>query len=164
MGKTLTLQQVTAESAGTYTCRAVNYIEPTTQPRRRVEHVGNASMTLLVRHRPGQARISPDTPIATEGNGVTLSCSASPPGWPAPTYRWWREIIDPHSNVPTSTPISILSTGPKYTISSAHLGIEGTYHCEANNELGHGEPASVRLQVHQAPRFSEKLAPHSTKK
>lgn len=161
-GPVLSLPRVTAESAGTYTCRAVNTLDVSTPPRRRVEHIGNASLTLLVRHKPGQARISPDKPVATEGSGVTLSCSANPPGWPAPQYRWWREPIDQQPG--SGNPVTVLTTGPKYTIQSAHLGSEGTYHCQASNEIGQGEPASVLLEVHQPPRFLAKLQPHVTRK
>lgn len=57
---------MSAESAGTYICRAVNVIT-TSQTKRRVEKVGNATMTLLVRHKPGLAHISPERPIAAEG-------------------------------------------------------------------------------------------------
>ncbi|KAE8737392.1 hypothetical protein FOCC_FOCC017145 [Frankliniella occidentalis] len=161
-GPVLSLPRVTAESAGTYTCRAVNMLDVSTPPRRRVEHIGNASLTLLVRHKPGLARISPDKPVATEGSGVTLSCTANPPGWPAPQYRWWRDPLDQQPG--SGSPVTVLGTGPKYTIQSAHLGSEGTYHCQASNEIGQGEAASVLLEVHQPPRFLAKLQPHVTRK
>lgn len=164
-GSILSLPRVTAESAGTYTCRAVNALDTSTTPRRRVEHIGNASLTLLVRHKPGQARISPEKPVAMEGAGVTLSCSASPPGWPAPQYRWWRDPVDqPAGSVSSGSPVTVLTTGPKYTIQQAHMGNEGRYHCQASNEIGQGEPATVLLEVHQPPRFLAKLQPHVTRK
>lgn len=159
-GDVLKLHRVTADSAGTYTCRAVNILNPSTLSRQRVNRVGNASVTLLVRHKPGQAQITPDRPIATEGSGVTLTCSSSPPGWPVPQYRWWRELEDSNP----SSQISVLATGPKYNIPSAHLGSEGKYHCQATNEMGHGEIATVILTVHQPPRFLAKLQPHVTRR
>ncbi|XP_073977737.1 contactin-2-like isoform X4 [Rhodnius prolixus] len=159
-GELLKLHKVTADSAGTYMCRATNILNPTTTTRLRSNRVGNATVTLLVRHRPGKAQITPDRPIASEGNGVTLTCSASPPGWPTPQYRWWRELED---STPTSQ-ITVLATGPKYNIPSAHLGSEGKYHCEANNEMGHGEKATVVLTVYQPPRFLVKLQPHLTRR
>lgn len=70
--------------------RASNVLNP--YNKQRSTRVGNATVTLLVRHRPGKASITPDRPIASEGNGVTLTCSANPPGWPAPQYRWWRDL------------------------------------------------------------------------
>ncbi|CAH0770951.1 unnamed protein product [Bemisia tabaci] len=161
-GETLVLQKVSADSAGTYTCRAVNVLNPTSLARTRTNKVGNASITLLVRHHPGQARITPDRPIATEGAGVTLTCSASPPGWPMPTYRWWRESDQPSSS--SGSAVTILATGSKYTIPSAHIGSEGKYLCQAMNEKGNGDIASVILTVHQPPRFLAKLQPHVTRR
>lgn len=89
--------------------------------------------------------------------GVTLTCSSSPPGWPVPQYRWWRDQED-------STQTTVLATGPKYNIPSAHLASEGQYHCQATNDMGHGEIATVVLTVHQPPRFLAKLQPHVTKR
>jgi len=159
-GDVLKLPRVTSEMAGTYTCRASNLLNPSGIGKPRSNRVGNASITLLVRHRPGQARITPEKPIAMEGNGVTLTCSASPPGWPVPQYRWWREAdeLNPASTSP------ILSTSSKHTIPSVHLSHEGKYLCQAINDLGQGEMAAIQLTVYQAPRFYTKLPPHVTKK
>lgn len=161
-GDELNIPKVTADSGGVYTCRAVNVLYPSssTLSRQRINRIGNASFTLLVRHRPGVARITPDRPVATEGTGVTLTCSASPPGWPTPQYKWWREFDS--SNPSTST--TILATGDKYTIQSVHLGSEGRYRCQASNELGTGQPTSVLLTVHHAPKFVTKLQPHVTRR
>ncbi|XP_014362563.2 hemicentin-2 [Papilio machaon] len=155
-GKTLTLTRVDADVAGTYTCRAVNIIS--TSNGNRAERASSASVAVLVRHKPGRAHITPERPVAQEGAGVTLTCSARPPGWPAPQYRWFRDIDTSDAN-----PI-VLATGVTYNIPNAHLGSEGVYHCQATNELGHGELASVTLEVHQPPRFQSKLQPHTTKR
>ncbi|XP_072939303.1 B-cell receptor CD22 [Epargyreus clarus] len=154
-GNTLMLSRVDAEVAGTYVCRAVNVISSSSGNR--VERANSASVAVLVRHKPGRANISPDRPVAQEGAAVTLTCSANPPGWPAPQYRWFRDI-DTGDTKP-----NVLATGSKYTIPSAHLGSEGVYHCQATNELGHGEFASVNLEVYQPPRFQSKLQPHMIK-
>lgn len=159
-GDVLKIHRITADSAGTYTCRAINILNPTSLNRQRTNRIGNASVTLLVRHKPGQARIGPEKPIAMEGTGVTLTCTATPPGWPMPQYRWWREadVTNPSSTIP------VLATGSRYTIQSVQLSNEGKYHCQATNEMGHGEAASVFLTVYQAPKFITKLQPHVTKK
>ncbi|GBP64765.1 Basement membrane-specific heparan sulfate proteoglycan core protein [Eumeta japonica] len=154
-GQTLLLPRVTADSAGTYVCRATNVIA--TSGGKRVERTSSATVAVLVRHRPGRARISPDRPVAHEGAGVTLTCSAKPPGWPAPQYRWFRDVESVQQP-------AVLFTGNKYTIPSAHLGSEGVYRCQASNELGQGEPAAVTLEVHQPPRFTAKLQPHATRR
>lgn len=81
------ISHVTAENSGTYVCRAVNQLSPSGYGARKSERIGNASVALLVRHRPGRARISPNRPIVAEGGAVSLTCTATPPGWPAPQYR-----------------------------------------------------------------------------
>lgn len=155
-GHVLKLSHVSAENAGTYTCRAVNVIIPSALPIKRTEKVGNSSIALLIRHKPGKARIMPDKPIATEGSLVTLTCTASPSGWPTPQYSWFRLS-------PDGQPIR-LASGSKYTITNANLASEGTYNCQAFNELGNGESASVNLEVHQAPGFKSKLKPLETRR
>ncbi|XP_025207397.1 hemicentin-2 isoform X2 [Melanaphis sacchari] len=159
-GDVLRIPKVTADSGGVYTCRAINILYTSSLSRQRINRIGNASLTLLVRHRPGVARITPDRPVATEGTGVTLTCSASPPGWPTPQYKWWREF----DSADPSTSATILSTGPKYTIPSVHLGSEGRYRCQAINEMGPGDASSVLLTVHHAPKFVTKLQPHVTRR
>ncbi|XP_071050518.1 cell adhesion molecule Dscam2 isoform X1 [Onthophagus taurus] len=157
-GDTLRLNRVSAENAGTYICRAVNLLKPSGVPNNRapLEKIGNASIAVLIRHKPGKARIMPDKPIANEGSAVTLTCTASPSGWPAPQYRWFKMGNDGQS--------SILATGIKYSINSANIVNEGTYNCQATNELGPGEVASVTLEVHQPPSFKYKLKPLETKR
>ncbi|XP_045473454.1 hemicentin-2 [Harmonia axyridis] len=156
VGDVLRLGRVRAEDSGTYICRAVNVIAPSASSGRRSEKIGNASIALLIRHKPGRARIMPDKPVATEGSSVTLTCTASPPGWPAPQYRWFR--------IESNGQPTILAMGTKYTISNANLNTEGVYNCQATNELGPGELASVNLEVHQAPSFKYKLKLLETKR
>lgn len=155
-GDVLTLRDVRAENAGTYVCRAINIMMPF--GGKRVERVGNSTVALLVRHRPGQASINPSKPIVHVGNGVTLTCSANPPGWPVPQFRWFR---DADGEAQSQT---ILAQGSQYVIPRAHLGSEGRYHCHAVNELGHGEMATITLEVHQPPQFLTKLQQHLTRR
>lgn len=155
-GNTLMLTRVNADMAGTYLCKATNVISSSNGNR--VERASSASVAVLVRHKPGRAHVRPDRPVAQDGAGVTLTCSAKPPGWPAPQYRWFRD-----SDPPDAKP-AVLATGTTYTIPSAHLASEGVYHCQATNELGHGEPASVALEVHLPPRFQTKLQTHATQR
>lgn len=155
-GDTLTLRDVRAENAGTYICRAVNIMNP--YGGKRVERIGNSTVALLIRHRPGQAYINPSRPVVHVGNGVTLTCSANPPGWPVPQFRWFRDV---EGEISTQT---ILAQGSQYVIPRAHLGSEGRYHCHAVNELGHGDMATINLEVHQPPQFLAKLQQHMTRK
>ncbi|KAL0113165.1 hypothetical protein PUN28_012384 [Cardiocondyla obscurior] len=154
-GSILRLTRVTAEHAGNYTCRAVNTIHPTGGERR--NHSAFSSVTIRVRHKPGPARVTPDSPVAVEGSRVILTCMASPAGYPEPQYKWWKE--GESGMIPMPAP-----SGPKYEIDSVHLGSEGTYKCHAINEIGIGEAASVNLTVHQPPKILTKLQPHVTRK
>lgn len=156
-GDVLELMDIRAEHAGNYICRAVNIMKPF--GGKQTEREGNASVALLVRHRPGQAFITPSKPVVHAGNGVTMTCSANPPGWPVPQFRWFRD--DVAANV-TNEPI--LAQGSQYVIPRTHLANEGSYHCLAVNELGSGEMASIRLEVHQAPQFIAKLQQHMTRR
>lgn len=155
-GDVLSLREVRAEHAGTYVCRAINIMMPF--GGKRVERVGNSTVALLVRHRPGQASINPSKPVVHVGNGVTLTCSANPPGWPVPQFRWFRDV---EGEIATQT---ILAQGSQYVIPRAHLGSEGRYHCHAVNELGHGDMATITLEVHQPPQFLAKLQQHMTRR
>lgn len=156
-GDTLELSSIRADHAGTYMCRAVNVMMPF--GGKRIERVGNSTVTLLIRHRPGQAFINPSKPVVHVGNGVTLTCSANPPGWPVPQYRWYRDV---DTNDVTSE--TILAQGSQYVIPRAHLGSEGRYHCQAVNELGGGDIATITLEVHQPPQFTAKLQQHMTRR
>ena len=160
IGEVLRLDKVTADNSGTYTCRAKNILNPSVisnQSTNVVERTGNGSIALLIRHKPGRARILPDRPIVNEGASVTLTCMATPSGWPSPQFRWFKiGHSDKQQNV--------IETGTKYYISSVQLSHEGAYYCQATNELGHGEAASVHLQVNQPPRFLSKLNAFHTKK
>ncbi|KAF3430413.1 hypothetical protein E2986_10002 [Frieseomelitta varia] len=156
LGSILRLSRVTADHAGNYTCRAVNTIYPSGGDRR--NYSATARLTVRVRHKPGPARVTPDSPVAVEGSRVILTCMASPAGYPEPRYKWWKEG--------ESGTISITSenAGPRYEIDSVHLGSEGTYKCHATNEIGNGEAASVNLTVNQPPKILTKLQPHVTRK
>ncbi|KAH8353633.1 hypothetical protein KR084_012337, partial [Drosophila pseudotakahashii] len=156
-GELLTLGSVRAEHAGNYICRSVNIMQPFSS--KRIEGVGNSTVALLVRHRPGQAYITPNKPVVHVGNGVTLTCSANPPGWPVPQYRWFRDMDGDIGNTQ-----KILAQGPQYSIPKAHLGSEGKYHCHAVNELGIGKIATIILEVHQPPQFLAKLQQHMTRR
>nr|XP_016945091.1 uncharacterized protein LOC108021083 isoform X2 [Drosophila suzukii] len=156
-GELLTLGSVRAEHAGNYICRSVNIMQPFGS--KRLEGVGNSTVALLVRHRPGQAYITPNKPVVHVGNGVTLTCSANPPGWPVPQYRWFRDMDGDIGNTQ-----KILAQGPQYSIPKAHLGSEGKYHCHAVNELGIGKIATIILEVHQPPQFLAKLQQHMTRR
>lgn len=153
-GHTLRLSRVTAEHADNYTCRAINSIHPSGGERKNLS--ASAKVEIRVRHKPGPARISPDSPVAVENSKVILSCIAYPPGYPEPQFQWSKEG---DSGLTQGEHF-----GSKYEINSVHLNNEGTYRCHAFNEIGNGEAASVNLTVNQSPKILTKLQPHVTRK
>ena len=78
-----------ATNNGLYTCTATNYIQPT--GRQRMERHGNATISIAVKHAPGATFIKPDKPTVLEGGRVTMECGSKPPGYPIPTYKWWKD-------------------------------------------------------------------------
>jgi echinoid protein len=69
-----------------YMCTAHNFVHPLGEPEPQ-RRDGNATIAVKIRHPPGRAEILPEEAIAVAGRAVTLVCSASPPGYPALTYR-----------------------------------------------------------------------------
>ena len=111
--------------------------------------MGNSTITVAVKHAPGKTRISPDSPTAYEGKPITLECGAKPPGYPLPTYRWWKE----------GSESSVLATGAQFTIDSASLASAGKYFCQPNNQFGSGSVAETSLNVYQEPKIVTSLQP-----
>ena len=136
-----------AVNNGRYTCSATNTIQPTGRPRKELQ--GNATITVAVKHAPGTTRIAPASPTAFEGKPITLECGAAPPGYPLPTYRWWKQ----------GSESSVLATGAQFTIDSASLASAGTYYCQPSNEFGSGSVAEVALRVYQEPKIVTALQP-----
>ena len=60
----------------------------------KLTRTGNATIDLNIKHKPGEAFILPEDAVAIDGRRITLSCGAKPPGFPTPTYRWWKEGSD----------------------------------------------------------------------
>ena len=136
-----------AVNNGRYTCSATNTIHPTGKQRKEMQ--GNATISVAVKHAPGNTRISPDHPTAYEGKPITLVCGSKPPGYPIPTYRWWKE----------GSENSVLATGAQFTIDSASLSSAGKYFCQPNNQFGSGTVAETSLNVYQEPKIVTSLQP-----
>ena len=136
-----------AVNNGRYTCSATNTIHPTNRQRKELQ--GNATILIAVKHAPGQTSISPENPTAFEGKSMSLVCGAKPPGYPIPTYRWWKE----------GSESSILATGATFTLDSASLASAGKYYCQPQNEFGSGSVAETSLSVFQEPKIVTSLNP-----
>ena len=145
-GPTLQLQSVTAFDNGRYICSASNILQPTGKGK--VTRTGNATIDINIRHAPGKTYILPEQPVAVDGKPITLTCGATPSGYPEPRFEWWKEDKD-----------NILAVGTEYTIDPARLSNIGTYHCMASNEIGEATPASMYLEVFKAPKIITPLQP-----
>ena len=145
-GRFLQLKAVSHSDGGEYTCVVKNVLDPSGQPNR--ERVGNASVSVAVRHKPGPAHIHPAQPVGIEGKSVSLRCGASPPGHPAPSYTWWR----------SGAPGDVLATSNTLVIRPVRMSSEGEYLCQPYNNYGKGLPVSVQLQVVQEPRIVSGLS------
>ncbi len=142
-GKELRLNKVDARSGGRYICSATNYVHAS--GRSRQARTGNATVEVNVRHRPGKAFIYPEQPVAVEGKSVTLTCGAKPPGYPRPTYRWWKDG-DATSQHP-------MASGSEFTIETVRLASSGKYFCQAFNDLGEGGVGGTYVDVYKAPKL-----------
>ena len=91
-GPTLQLQSVTAFDNGRYICSASNILQPTGKGK--VTRTGNATIDINIRHAPGKTYILPEQPVAVDGKPITLTCGATPSGYPVPTFKWWKENSD----------------------------------------------------------------------
>ena len=151
-GQTLRIKGVNAKSNGRYICVATNYLQPTGKGK--TMRTGNATIDINVKHQPGKAFINPEKPIAVDGKSVTLTCGANPPGFPKPTYKWWKQGSTSKS----------LAVGSEYTIDSVRLDSAGKYFCQPSNELGEGSIASVTMDVYQAPKIITQLQPNIMKR
>ena len=145
-GNTLRLSGITADHNGRYVCSATNSLQPSAGPK--LTKSGNASIAINVRHAPGRGSVSPNSPVAIEGRSAVLSCASDPPGYPEPTFEWWRGPRDPRGG-----PKKILAVSREYAIDTVRLDSAGDYHCQARNELGQGTVGSAYLDVFQAPEI-----------
>ncbi|XP_064463454.1 protein turtle homolog B-like [Ornithodoros turicata] len=152
-GDTLRLERVTADDAATYVCEAAVHMRPSTSAVH-TEVIGNDSVILHVRHKPGEAEITPNSPTAVAGRPFTLSCGARPPGWPRPEYRWWREGQE---HIP-------LGHRANQSFLAIHNSHEGRYYCQPHNALGKGSIASVYMAVSEAATIVIPLRPQIVRK
>lgn len=152
-GDTLNLKAVFPDDSGKYICQATNSLEASGSGTR--EHVrSNASVIVLVRHKPGDVEIIPNNPVAVAGQPFTLTCLARPRGWPLPEYRWWKEGKEGTD----------LARRMNYTIVPIHVSHEGQYYCQPQNSLGQGGIGSVYLTVHEPPSVVIPLRPQVIKR
>lgn len=152
-GDTLRLESVSSEDTGKYICKATVIARPSGSSMQR-ESTSNSSILIHIRHKPGETIIHPSTLEAVTGKPFTLMCTAKPPGYPLPEYRWWREGQE---NID-------LSRKANYTLLSAHVSHEGHYYCQTQNSLGYGTIASAYLTVYEPVSLTIPLRPEMIRK
>ncbi|GFU16491.1 titin [Nephila pilipes] len=152
-GDTLRLESVSSEDSGKYYCKATTTARPSGSSMQR-ESTSNSSILINIRHKPGETFIQPSTLEAVTGKPFTLTCSAKPPGYPLPEYRWWKEGQEKIE----------LSRQANYTLLSAHVSHEGQYYCQTQNSLGYGSIASAYLTVYEPVSISIPLRPQVLRK
>ncbi|KAG9509761.1 Transmembrane protease serine 11F, partial [Fragariocoptes setiger] len=152
-GNKLRLSNVNASMAGTYECTARNRMEPSQgEP---TESAGSAHYDVRVRHQPGPVSLLIGTDgHSTEGQATRVQCQASPAGYPEPDYVIWRSKSANNVDGPRLDQ----RQGPVYKIVATRLSDEGTFMCEAKNELGKAPNVAIgELIVDQAPKLIQGL-------
>ena len=150
-GPTLRLNGILADHGGKYICSATNELQPS--GKEKVTRTGNATIDINIRHKPGTTVITPEKPTAVDGKPLTLTCGASPPGYPVPQYKWWKDGSD-----------TTLASGSEFTLDSVRLSNAGKYFCQPSNDLGEGTVASIQVDVYQAPKIITQLQPQIIKR
>lgn len=147
-GSVLLLNSITPKDAGNYICSATTTLKPSGAATG-VEKSANATVKLQIKHKPGKTEIFPANPVAVAGKPYTLSCSASPPGYPTPEYRWWREKQENQE----------LGTRANYTFVAVHVSHEGRYFCQPYNSIGKGSIGSVYMSVNEPAQMTISMKP-----
>ncbi|XP_027196551.1 cell adhesion molecule Dscam1-like isoform X3 [Dermatophagoides pteronyssinus] len=147
-GAILSLNSITPNDAGNYICSATTTIKPSGSTTG-IEKTNNATVRIQIKHKPGKAEIYPTNPVAVAGKSFTLSCGASPPGYPIPEYRWWKEGQEQQE----------LGSRPNYTFIAVHVSHEGRYFCQPFNSIGKGIIGSVYLSVNEPAQMTISMKP-----
>lgn len=147
-GDILTLDRISPDDSGKYICTASNSIKPSGSLNS-LEETSSASVNMRVLHKPGDTHILPHEPIAISGRPFSLSCGSSPPGWPKPEFRWWKEGNEQKD----------LSRLSNLTFQVMHVSQEGRYYCQPYNLLGKGSIQSVYLTVNEPPSVTLPMPP-----
>ncbi|CAN7945040.1 unnamed protein product, partial [Ixodes pacificus] len=130
-----------------YTCAATSLFRREykigNKVRLRVERVPSASST---KHAPVRQYLSPEHLVALEGQELKLYCIFG--GSPQPLITW-RKL---HTN-PGSSYFTTANYGRNFVTSSVALKDEGTYQCEAYNDVAMVQSHAINVTVESAPSW-----------
>jgi len=133
----LTLQSVSREFQGNYTCAGSN-----------VAGEGSSSepQELTVHYLPGKAELLQNDEFPIKGQSTVLTCSVADPGNPEATEFVW-----------TKGEIIVGEVSENLTLDNLGLESQENISCSAVNEIGPGEPDILQLAVFVPPIFLEIL-------
>lgn len=138
-----TASPVTQAYAGNYTCIVVYRLEPSGGAP--IQDQKLAYTYVHVQYKPGYSSIKAVSNPVNIGETLSLTCSVSSQGYPAPKYRW-KKI---GSNEVFS------EQGATLTIDSARLNNNGQYACTPFNVAGDGGTSTIIIEVQERPQFVE---------
>ncbi|XP_075544683.1 cell adhesion molecule Dscam1-like [Dermacentor variabilis] len=149
---TISMDALTPQDNGNYTCRASNAWATTSH-----------STVLRVKVAPSW-RSEPKDVVAVTGHSVVVDCQAK--GEPPPHIRWktasgWDG--GPYRALVSSSRVHVLVNG-SLSVRSLEAGDAGLYLCEASNGVGAELSKVVRLTVRSSPRLSPKESTTSAKR
>ena len=138
----LQLTNVSHADSGNYTCFA-------TYKDKDMLLNANATVEILVRYRPGPVvSVTLERERFSPGENNTITCLASPPGYPPPIYQWWTS--DQVENTSFSIPDS-----PQRNKLVVHFNVPDfngyRFNCKVANSLGAGAAGSIELQHQLKP-------------
>ncbi|CAL1534043.1 unnamed protein product, partial [Lymnaea stagnalis] len=132
---------VNRTDAGNYSCRARSQLRisgESVDPA-----ISEAFTYIYVQYKPGMASIG-TVPDVDVGDKLEITCTATPNGYPEPTYTWKKDGQTLPQNRQTLTIVSV------------KLSDNGRYSCTPINNRGSGETAFVNVSVFEPPLITKK--------
>ncbi|XP_063441730.1 hemicentin-1-like isoform X11 [Mytilus trossulus] len=136
----LTIDNIKRSHKGNYSCISKNAMRPSGDSERIEERTKYTY--LYVRYSPGSSNIAPVSPVFV-GNSLTLTCSVSDQGYPAPTYEWRK--VETNQLLATET--------SRLIINGVTLQDNGNYSCTPKNMMGRGGSSTVPVVVNEKPTY-----------
>ncbi|KAK8770929.1 hypothetical protein V5799_025829 [Amblyomma americanum] len=151
-GSTLSLESLSPQDDGNYTCLATN-----------AWATASYSAVLKVKVAPSW-RSEPRDVVAVTGHSVVIDCQAD--GEPPPHIRWktasgWES--GPYRALVSSSRVHVLVNG-SLSVRSVEAADAGLYLCEASNGVGAELSKVVRLTVRSSPHLFPKESTNSAKR
>ncbi|XP_033759016.1 hemicentin-1-like isoform X2 [Pecten maximus] len=148
-GQDLNLTNISVSQMGNYSCIAKNRLQLSNQVAR--EEVSRGYSYLYVQYKPGDAFISPYSPVKV-GEQLTLTCSVNEPGYPSPVFEWRR----------VETNSILAQNKADLVIPQVSLSYIGNYSCAATNIIGSGGRSTIQVDIYEPVSFKVQPKPRET--